>query len=137
MIKAFENSKSFLIKSGQKFQYGIFKLCERIINNEEIPASFDSTLLIQIFKGKGNPQVLSNSRFIHMKNWLPRICEAIVVEGMKEKILSKSSPFQLGGQPKQRPQFHLFTLKSLIGVREKEKRGTILTIADIEIFLRI
>ena len=130
-----KRSYDFLIKAGGKFQAAVFKLCARIINGEEVPSCFDKTLLIQLYKGKGNPQELGNSRFLHMKEWLPRLCEAAVVEAEKKTILANSSPFQLGGQPKKRPQFHLFTLKSLIGLKEKRKpRGTIITVVDIQKF---
>ena len=30
---------------------------------------------------------LSNNRFIHLKKWLPRTCDALVLGGMKETIL--------------------------------------------------
>ena len=81
---------------------------------EEFPRAFDYTTLNQIFKGKGRREVLSNNRYIHGKDWLPRITEGMVVEEMKVKILDSSSPYQIGGQPGHQPQEHIFTIKSII-----------------------
>ena len=53
---------------------------------------------------------------------------------MKEDILAASSKFQIGGQPGMRTSFHLFVLKSMIGIREKSDKGGIITVADIEKF---
>ena len=66
-----------------------------------------------------------------MKEWFPRMCEALVVEDIKEPILSSSSKFQIGGQPGMRPQFHLFVIKSLMALREKKDQGAIFSVVDI------
>ena len=42
----------------------------------------------QIYKSKGRKDVLSNSRYIHSKEWLPRLSEGMVVESMKKAILN-------------------------------------------------
>ena len=57
----------FLTKASKAFKRVIFKLCKRILMTEEIPVRFYLTLLIQLYKGKGCTQELSNSRFLHMK----------------------------------------------------------------------
>ena len=85
-----KRSYDFLVKAGPRFQTAIYKLTDRILSKEEIPDIFNKTLLIQLFKGKGDPKDLGNSRFLHMKDWLPRLCEAVVVEGKKEKRVSFS-----------------------------------------------
>jgi hypothetical protein len=94
VVKKFEvkrkHSYDFLVKAGPDFKQAVFKLCQRMIENEEFPISFEKTILQQIYKGKGSRTDLSNSRFIHLKEWLPRTCDALVVGGMKKKILSSS-----------------------------------------------
>ena len=104
----------FLVKAGDKFKEAVFQLCRRMLLEEEFPRAFDYTTLNQIFKGKGRREVLSNNRYIHGKDWLPRITEGMVVEEMKVKILDSSSPYQIGGQPGHQPQEHIFTIKSII-----------------------
>ena len=104
----------FLLKAGESFKKSVFKLCSRMIEEETFPKSFDKTSLVQINKGKGPLNVLSNSRFIHTKDWLPRTCESLIVTEMKDSIFNSSSKFQIGGQPKHRIQEHLFTMRSII-----------------------
>jgi hypothetical protein len=103
VIKKFkENDKrnyDFLIKAGDKFKDAVYRLCRRMIEKEQFPRSFENTTLHQIYKGKGKREVLSNNRYIHSKEWLPRTAEALVVDNMKETILRGSSPYQIGGQP--------------------------------------
>ena len=88
-----------------------------------------------IWKGKGPAEVLKNSRFIHMKEeFLPRTCEALVVGKMKERILSSSSKYQIGGQPGHGPEEHIFTIKSVWVMLEEMKTGMIITLVDIVAF---
>ena len=133
----FESKKSpmynFLIKTGLKFRMSIFKLCNRFIQSEEFPSSFNLTTLIQLPK-KGSQADLDNSRFIQMKHWMPRLCEAVTVGRMKEEILAAGTIFQIGGCPGQRTQFHLFVIKSLIALRTEEGGSVLLTAVDIRKF---
>ena len=138
VLKKFEEkgkqSYDFIVKSGQEFKNAVYKLCKRIIENEEFPACFELTILQQIYKGKGSKAVLSNSRFIHLKEWLPRTCDALVVGGMKDKILTSSTKFQIGGQEGHRSQEHLFSLKSVLALRESKGEGVIFQLYDISKF---
>ena len=77
---------------------------------------------------------MDNSRFIHLKEWLPRICEALAVREIKDAIFEAGTKYQIGGCPGQRTQFHLFVIKSLIALRIQpggREAGSILTVADI------
>ena len=124
----------FLIRTGDGFKEAVFRLCKRMLEDEVFPASFDNTTLHQIYKGKGKREILSNSRFIHSKEWLPRTAEGMVVEVMKEVILSKSSPYQIGGQPGHRPQEHIFTVKSILAKYIREDKMIMLQAYDISKF---
>ena len=117
ILKFKKNDKrnyDFLIRTGERFKEAVFRLCRRMLEEEVFPASFNLTTLHQIYKGKGRKEVLSNSRYIHSKEWLPRLSEGMVVEAMKETILKKSSPYQIGGQPGHRAQEHILTMKSIL-----------------------
>ena len=129
-----KKSYDFLVKSGHGFKQAVFKLCKRMIEEEEFPASFELTILQQIYKGKGSKTDLSNSRFIHLKEWLPRTCDALVVGGMKNQILESSSKFQIGGQEGHRSQEHLFSLKSIIALMEARGEGMLFQLYDIRKF---
>ena len=58
----------------------------------------------------------------------------VVTGGLKEKILSSSSPFQIGGQEGNRPQQHLFVIKSVIAKYAQEDLGLVVQIYDISAF---
>ena len=130
------NSKStksynFILKAGEMYQEAMFYLCTRIVEKEEFPLSLRKILLNMIWKLKGPAEILKNSRFIHMKEgFLPRTCEALVVGKMKECILDSSSKFQVGGQPGHSPEEHIFTIKSVWAMLEKEKKGFIITLIE-------
>ena len=104
-LQKFKSKKSvaynFIVNAGLQFQVAVFKLCKRFLYSEEFPESFDITTLIQLPK-KGSQMYLDNSRFIHLKLWMPRLCEALTVERMKEDIIAAGSYFQIGGCPGRR-----------------------------------
>ena len=71
--------------------------CVRRKREEEFPRRMQKTILHMIWKKKGRQEVLKNNRFIHMKDYLSRTCEALVVGMIKQKIFDKSSIYQIGG----------------------------------------
>ena len=119
VLKKFKSSGKrnydFLIKAGPKFKDSCLKMCQKMFSNECFPSSFKETTLHMIFKGKGNKEEFSNNRFVHCKSWLPRLAEALIVEGeMKAPLLKNSTRFQVGGQTGHRPEELLFCLKSVL-----------------------
>ena len=117
------------------YREGIFKFCKRMIKEEEFPTMFRNTLLYMIWKRKGGQEILKNSRFIHLKeNYLPRTVESLVVNKMKDNILSKSTMYQNGGQSGHSTEEHLFSIKSLIELLEVKGQGMIFTLVDLVSF---
>ena len=102
MLWKFESKRSatyeFIIKAGLKFKLSILKLCKRFIRRETFPKRFNLTTLIQLPK-KGPAQLLDNKRFIHIKEWLARLTEALTVEPMKADIFKAGTKYQIGGCP--------------------------------------
>ena len=135
MRKNKKKTYDFLVKSGETFQKEIFNLCQRLISEEKFPSSFDKTTLHQIYKGKGCREILSNSRFIHSKDWLPRTCDFLVVEKIKPCIIKGTSKFQIGGIEKHRPQEHLFVVKSILGLFADLNKSVIFQLYDIQKYL--
>ena len=136
-VGKFESKKSrsyeFIVNTGLKYQLAILQLCRRFIRTEEFPSSFDLSTLVQLPK-PGSQLLLDNSRFLHIKLWAPRICEALAVREMKDAIFEAGTKYQIGGCPGQRTQFHLFVIKSLIALRIQpggRHAGSILTVTDI------
>ena len=116
VVKRFKSKQTksydFLIKAGENYQEAIFKLCKRMIKDQEFPGMFRRTLLYMIWKQKGPQEVLKNNRFIHLKEHnLPRTVEALVVDQMKEDILENSTMYQVGHCIEE----HLFTMYSGFG----------------------
>ena len=85
-------------------------------------------------RGKGSRLELGNSRYIHIKEWLPRTCDSLIVNKMKPSILSASSIFQIGGQTGHRTQEHLFTVRSVAALKLSQGQGIMLQIYDIKRF---
>ena len=82
-----KRSYDFLTKAGDLYKQSIYKLCKRMLKEETFPDSFCETTLHQLWKRKGSRQDLGNHRYIHMKQYLPRLCEALTVNAMKDDIL--------------------------------------------------
>ena len=129
-----KKSYNFIVKSGDAYKEAVFGLCKRVLDKEEIPEKFDDTLLIQISKGIGSFQDITNSRFLHTKRWDPRLCESLLVSEMKEDILNAGTIYQIGGKPGMRTEFHLFVVKSMIALKKLKKEGLILGMRDIQKF---
>ena len=128
-------SYDFLLNSGKRYKEVMFKFCKKMIAAEEFPHSFNRTVLYMIWKQKGPAEILKNSRFIHMKEtFLPRLCEALVVGKMKQVIINSSSKYQIGGQPGHATDEHIFTVKSVWAMLEKDNTGMIITLVDIVAF---
>ena len=124
----------FITKAGAAFQTLIYKLCKRSISEEEFPKIFSETLLKQLWKRKGRREDLNNHRYIHLKEWKPRLTETLVTNMMKEDILKAGTKFQIGGVPGHRIEEHMIVLKSLIQMRLKKKKGVVIQLVDFKKF---
>ena len=140
VMHKFKKSKKanydLIVKASKLFQNGVFKFCQEMIAKEHFPNEFNTTTLHMIFKGgKGKKEVLSDNRFIHSKTWMPRLAEALVVEGgMKNPLVENSTIYQIGGQPKHRPEELVFSMKSVIAKERREKRPILIQCWDISKF---
>ena len=79
-------------------------------------------MLIQLFKGKGSKEDLEFYRFIHTKEWFPKIFEALVVDKMKPKLIKKMSIYQIA-KAGHRPQEHIFVAKGIIALSKARSRS--------------
>ena len=127
VLKKFKSTNrknyDFLVKADNKFQDSCLKLCQRMFHDEIFPDSFKDTVLHMVYKCKGRKEELSSNRFIHCKPWLPRLAEALLVEGgMKGPLVEASSMYQVGGQAGHRPEELLFVFKSVLARYRSLKR---------------
>ena len=117
-----------------KYQHAIFKICQVMIEREEFPSSFKKTTLHMIWKRKGAMDVLSNNRFLHMKDVLARTVDALIVERMKEPLIKSATIYQIGGLPGHSINEHLITLKTIMAWAEKTGKEIVFMIMDIMSF---
>ena len=82
-------------------------------------------------------EYLNNHRFIHLKDWKPRLAETLVTNMIKEDILKAGTKFQIGGVPGHRIEEHLIVLKSIIQMRMKKKKGVVIQPVDFQKFFFI
>ena len=73
-------------------------------------------MIVQLYKGKGEPCDFNFQINLHIKNEYPKLFEGLVMDNSKEMIVKRCSKFQIGGIPGHRPQEHLFTAKSIISI---------------------
>ena len=105
-----------------------------MIEEERFPQDFALTTLQPLWKRKGSRDDLNNHRYIHMKQWLPRLIEALTVNIMKEDIIESGSKFQIGGIPGHRVEEHLIVVKSIIQLYIARGSGVIIQLVDIQKF---
>ena len=106
-----------------------------MIREEQFPDQFRETTLQMIWKSKGPAEILKNNCFLHLKSFLPRVCEASVVGRMKQDILAASSPYQVGGQPGHSADENIIVIKSLMALTEHTGKGFIFNSVDVVGFL--
>ena len=138
-VKRFEKknkrSYDFLTKASNSYQNSVFKLCKRLIQDEEFPERFFETILHQIWKHEFPREDLSNQRYLHIKDWLPKVTEASLSNKMKPYILKSGSKYQIGGLPHHRVEEHLVTMKAIISRSISTNGGAIVKLVDIKAFL--
>ena len=115
-LKKKSKKYQYLLKAGYDTQHLIFKIYSWVWKHEKRPENWEITDVIQIFKGKLDPNDLDFYRNIHMKDWFPKAFENAVVQKSKEKIINKVTKYQIGAIPGHRPAEHLFVIKSMINL---------------------
>ena len=106
----------FILKAGQGFRNCLFKLFKQVWDTEHKPEQWRNTIIVQLFKQKGDFSDYNNQRFIHTKESVAKLFEGMIVDKSKKKIISTCSKFQIGGIPKHRSQEHLFNVKSVLAL---------------------
>ena len=86
--------------------------------------------LKQLWKQKGSREIQDNHRYIHLKEWKPRLTETLVTSMMKQDIIDDGTKFQIGGIPGHRIEEHLIVLKSFIQRRIKLNQGVVIQLVD-------
>ena len=93
-----------------------------------------NTNIIQIYKGKGEKDDLTNQRNIHTKLDVPKFFGHIVISAAKDRIIGNMSNLQIGTKPGHRAQEHLFVMISIISFYELCGKAIIVQLYDISKF---
>ena len=120
-----------LMLSGEDFKVALFLLCNRIYKEEIIPEMMRVTTLSKIWKRKGDPARICNTRFIHTKGWLPKFFEKLIVMMVEKSITEATPELQAGGQPNRSTRDHLLKLNILM--RSYQKQGKPLPLLAVDV----
>ena len=101
-----------ITKAGEKFQKAMFKYYEPLVNNEQVPETYNYTKLFGLWKGKGSELDLNMMQYIHGKDQEAKMLEALVAECMKPKIHAAIPDIQIGGKAGHSSIEHLITIKT-------------------------
>ena len=119
-----------LNRSGPMFQQVVKDLVQRIWKEGKIPDSFKETTLMKLHK-KGPKNVIDNYRWLHLKTWLPKFTEKVVMLKLKERMVAGTPEFQLGGQPMGSCAEHLVAVNTVLNARMREGKATVIHLYDI------
>ena len=121
----------FLLKSVEGFKNCIFRLFTQVWNQETKPQQWRNTVIIQLYKGKGEICNFDSQRNIHTKEDIPKLFEGLVVDKSKHQLVRSCSKYQIGGIPNHRSQEHLFTVKSVLSLYSQLNLPVILQLYDL------
>ena len=124
----------FIMKAGNSLRPALFNLCKIVWETGKIPNSWSKSRLIQLYKGTGPRNILSNHRFIHTRSDFSKFFGHLVMNEAKNKIIGNMSKFQIGTKPGHRSSEHIFVIKSVISLYLKYDKPIILTAFDISKF---
>ena len=124
----------FIVKGGQALEAALFKLCQVVWRKEVQPDRWCKSTLIQLYKGKGERNILDNMRHIHSKDQFPKFFGDLVVSTCKDKMTSNMTKFQIGTKPGHRAQEHLYVLKSVIAMHMQYGNAIVLSMWDVSKF---
>ena len=98
---------------------------------DDVEFSWRDTTTLQLPKGRGRKEDLSNRRHIHTKTEIPKFFQHMVTTAAKPMIVENMPANQIGAVPGHRAEEHLFTIKSFIALKEKENKAVAITQLDL------
>ena len=123
-----------ITKAGDKFQKAMFKYYDPLVNNEQVPETYNYTKLFGLWKGKGSELDLNIMRYIHGKDWDTKMLEALVAEHMKPKIHAAIPDIQIGGKAGHSSIEHLILIKTWMLNMEVNNGSGIFQVFDMDNF---
>ena len=118
--------------AGGKFKLAILNFYNKIYRIERMPGSFNDTDLLKLYKGKGNRAELKFNRFLHLKPWLPKGYEKMVMTKMEKKMFKNTPEYQVGGQKLGSTNEHLVSMITTMRRLEITQGGGYVVFMDIK-----
>ena len=112
-----------LTMSGNNFKSAMFKFFNACYVNEFTPDDFCYTTLMKLYKNKGKRTELKSNRFLHLKGWLPKTFEKLLMTKLEGRMSDHTPECQIGGQKLSSTNEHLLTAITLMRRLEKEQGG--------------
>ena len=112
-----------IMKAGNSLYNAQYRLYEVVWNKEKKPDSRRDTVIIPISKGKGSRSDMDNKRNLHTKSEFQKVFGHLVTDAIKPIVVDNLSPFQIGAIPGHRPEEHLFIMKSVLALKEKNNEA--------------
>ena len=128
------NKYDFLIKGGNGLKMALLNLYKTVWREEKIPKGWTDSTVIQLFKNRGSINELANFCHIHDKLDVFKLFNQLVIYFAKQKIIANMSKYQIACVPKHRSSEHLFVIKSVIELYQKDGKGMILSGYDVKTF---
>ena len=121
-----------LIKSSPFVHRVMLEFFNRCYEEERVPREWDETTLMKLFKNKGKRTDLKMNRFIHLKPFMPKTFEKLLMKKIEQRLALKTPSFQIGGRKKSSTTEHLLTMMMFMKRLEKEQGGGICQFMDIK-----
>ena len=101
-----------------------------IFENLEIPTQWKQSHIVNLYKGKGDPELMTNQRGITLSNSFCKLYEKIIDNRIKPQL--EYTELQAGGRASYSTLDQLFILQSLINQAIKDKKKLYIVLIDIQ-----
>ena len=129
--KATTDWSNILIKRGGVAMAKLITIVIRSFWNEEIPPSqWNAGIITNVWKGKGDREMLQNQRGITVSSTIGTIAEEIINNRLLQTISFTQA--QAGGKKGASPTDHVFILKNIMAIARKEGRELIVSYFDVQ-----
>ena len=119
-----------LKRTGETMIHFLYPLIKTIWKNEDIPSRWNTGSITSIWKGKGDREVLSNQRGITTSSCIGTIVDTII-DNRIARVVSFTEA-QGGGKKGSMTCDHLFILRAIFSISQKQKRPTFVTFFDVK-----
>ena len=124
----------FIVKGGYALKNAIFYLFRKVWETEMIPEGWNRTTLLQLPKSKGDFRNQDNTRFIHLKDQIPKMFSHIIINQVKDLIMKNMTPYQIGKKKGHKSQENIFVMISMMKLNQLPKNPLIIQLYDISKF---